>query len=103
MYTATLDTMQLLDTLFEGRHLVPKDVLVEEAENAHLGEDAIVVIRELPEGTYTHEGLIQQLQPEIERRVRSREEGMRESPGWGRHSGDRRHHGPDTGRSLSGR
>jgi hypothetical protein len=77
-------TLQLLDRLFAERPVITKQYLVSEAEKADVGDDALYLMRELPDGEYTHEGLEARLDATIREREDTHRSGLdgHSEPGW---------------------
>ncbi len=76
METPQPQVRDMLDRLFDEQPVLSKDELVRAVEAARLGEDALAVVRELPDGEYTHEGLMARLYVPLRERTEWREAGM---------------------------
>ncbi len=84
MKTSATAVLELLDHLFAERAVIDKQRLIRAATAAGVGDDALEAMRELPDGEYTHEGLVARLEVPVREREMAREAGMsgHSEPGW---------------------
>jgi hypothetical protein len=76
MATAQTAVRDLLDRQFGRSEVVSKQELLTAAREADVGEDALEVMSELPDGEYTHQILEARLLDPIEQRQQAREAGL---------------------------
>jgi hypothetical protein len=84
MHPATTAVQHLLDRLFTEHAVITKRQLLSAAETAEVGEDALVIMRGLPDGEYTHEGLDARLDATVREREDTHRAGLdgHSEPGW---------------------
>lgn len=78
--TDATQVREMLDRLFRGRTLVPRDEVLQEAESADVSEEVLGYVRDLPPGHYGYEELRQRLIGPITVDIPTEERGMTESP-----------------------
>jgi hypothetical protein len=84
MRSSATTVLDLLDRVFATDAVVDKQQLLHAAHDAEVGDDALEVMDALPDGEYTHEGLMARLDLPTREREAAREAGMsaHSDPGW---------------------